>query len=170
MQTAPWVVFDMVGVLAGPSWRDLGDPSRAADWDRFKRGHLSESEFWQWQAGIKYRRLLSYNSEMVSFLERLHGRRVRVAIATNFSRDWFSALFEKRWLPLDASFVSSELGVAKPEDAFWEHVCRVVPQGSILVDDKHENCTSAQRFGLRAVQMSSPDATIKQVEQLLAAG
>lgn len=169
MQTAPWVVFDLVGVLAGPSWRALEGASDASKWELLKRGCLPESDFWRMESALTYRQLLRYDSAMVSFVERLHARRVRTALATNFCCEWLDALMATHRLPFDACFVSSQLGVAKPEKAFWKFVRGVVPAGSILIDDKLENCVSARTFDLRSVQMVTVNSAIERVEQLLAA-
>jgi putative hydrolase of the HAD superfamily len=61
---------------------------------------------------------------------------------------------------LDGSYYSCDLGVAKPEPAFFHHVADdlgVAPGSLLFLDDQPENVESARRVGLRAEQWHHSD-------------
>ncbi len=145
-------MFDLIGVLAAPSWRELClDPDLAA-WARFKVGICGETEFWPEEAGRAYRAALSLRSDRLDLLARLRARGLAIVIASNFAAPWLPTIRERmpaglieRWL------VSGELGVAKPAAGFWTALRQHVPAGSLVIDDQRRNCEAASRAGLRGL-------------------
>jgi len=64
--------------------------------------------------------------------------------------------------------VSAEVGVAKPDAAFFQEVLRRAPLGSIFVDDQRANCAAAKLAGLRPI-FAYPGCPVEaEVERLLA--
>jgi HAD superfamily hydrolase (TIGR01509 family) len=162
----PWVVFDLIGVLAGPSWRAIA-PEAADAWRSFKLGERPEAAFWDEGRAAAYREALSFHADGLALVRRLKQRGYRVCLATNFSAAWLDHLLAKagaRGL-FDARVVSAEVKVAKPDAAFWDHVLRHAPRGSIFVDDQRNNCEAAARAGLEAIWAAPGGGAFEEVER-----
>lgn len=150
--TGQVIVFDLIGVLAWPSWRELVVAPDLAAWRRLKTGAIPESEFWPAEAGAAYRALLGLRGDRLALLAGLRARGVAIVIASNLAREWLPAIqaatpagLVARWL------VSGALGVAKPDPGFWAALRRHVPAGTAVVDDQRGNCEAASAAGLRGV-------------------
>jgi len=175
MNDKPWVVFDLIGVLAEPSWRDLvvSDPALLGKWQEFKRGSREEDEFWNKRLQKTYRMVLGFRPDRLELVRRLRKDGYHVAIASNFPRAWLEHLLsnsaEYREL-FDRTLVSSDVKAAKPEHAFWEALKKIAPPGSIFVDDRLDNCDAAEKEGFRPI-WAHPAAQLEQElnERLLAA-
>lgn len=146
------MVFDLIGVLAAPSWRELCPAPDLAAWASFKVGSCVEAEFWSEEAGRAYRAALGLRSDRLALLARLRTRGLAIVIASNFAAPWLPAIRElmptglvDRWL------VSGELGVAKPSAGFWTALRQHAPAGSLVIDDQRSNCDAASRAGLRGL-------------------
>lgn len=150
--TEPWVVFDLVGVLAEPAWRDLATLEESR-WGAFKRGRLPENEFWAPRYAQAYRHMLAFRPDRLAIVRRSKARGLRICVAANFSRDWLDHLLAKTHQEslFDAEVVSTEIGVAKADGAFWSRLLERVPRGSVYVDDQRVHCLSAERAGLRSI-------------------
>ncbi|MBK9755005.1 MAG: hypothetical protein IPO88_16175 [Nannocystis sp.] len=146
------VVFDLIGVLAGPSWRELCPRPDLAAWARFKVGAYSESDFWSDDLAAAYRAALGLRRDRLALLARLRARGAKIVVASNFAAPWLATLRERVPAGLvDVWLVSGELGVAKPAAGFWAALRRIVPAGSLVVDDQRANCEAASRHGLRGL-------------------
>jgi HAD superfamily hydrolase (TIGR01509 family) len=163
-----WVVFDLIGVLAEPSWREIA-PLDASKWRSFKLGGLAEAAFWDAAHAAAYRKVLSFRSDRLAYVKRLKERGYKICVATNFSGEWLGDLLSKSGASMlfDARVVSAEVKVGKPEPAFFVEVLRHVPGGSIFVDDQKSNCDAAARAGLRVVFAHPGRAVEDEVERLL---
>ena len=147
-----WVVFDPIGVLAGPSWRDIVDTPDSEAWRRFRVGAIGESEFWGPADASRYREVLAFRPEPLQLLARLRSAGYQICLATNFYRGWLEVLASDREAPpFDAVLVSSDIGAAKPEPGFWERLLDHVPSGTLFVDDQQADCEGAAAAGLRAL-------------------
>jgi len=65
-------------------------------------------------------------------------------------------------------FISSELGVRKPEERAFMHVleyCGVDPQGSLFFDDRIENVSKAIELGIHGVQVSNPSDITDELQR-----
>jgi HAD superfamily hydrolase (TIGR01509 family) len=152
-QTTPSLIaFDLIGVLAEPSWREIdGAPDRER-WRRLRVGALDEHDFWDSSTAATYRRILRLRPDRLALAAELRARGHRIALATNFARAWLPVV--RAQLPDPALFdlwlCSGELGVAKPDPRFWSHLTgRGLPV--VLVDDQRENIDGARAAGLAAV-------------------
>lgn len=157
MNTDKWVVFDLIGVLAEPSWRDLVplESEYHARWTQLREGRLAEEEFWTPEMQRKYRSLLSFRPSRLALVRDLKKRGYHIAVATNFSSAWLDELLSHlsgadRGL-FSEFLVSDRVGVAKPQPGFFESLKQIAPEGSVFVDDRLANCEAARRAGYRAV-------------------
>ena len=163
------VVFDLIGVLARPSWRELCvDPDLAA-WRRLRVGGLAEAEFWPAELAAAWRAALGLRADRLALLARLRARGHAIAVASNFAREWLPAV-QARTPPglVDRWIVSGEVGAAKPDPRFWAALLRHVPAGSLVVDDQRGNCEAAARAGLRALWVPSGAGFTARLEAALA--
>jgi putative hydrolase of the HAD superfamily len=142
-------VFDLIGVLAAPSWRELCPAPDLTAWARLKRGLVSEAELWSDEAGRAYRAALHLRRDRLDLLLRLRSRGHAIVIASNFAAAWLPTIRERMPVGLvDRWLVSGELGVAKPEPGFWTALREHVPAGTLVIDDQRRNCEAATRAGL----------------------
>lgn len=149
----PAIVFDLIGVLAEPSWRELAPAAARAAWGAVKRGTCPEGQLWPAPSALAYRRLLALRPDRAQLLERLHAGGHRLLVASNLYARWADHL---RASPgplrrVDAWLFSSQLGVAKPEPAFFARLLEHVPRGSLFIDDTAANCEAAAAAGLAAL-------------------
>lgn len=87
----------------------------------------------------------------------------RICLATNFAESWLQHLLSTvEEPPFDACLVSSVVGIAKPHPMFWQLLLRIVPPGTIFVDDQHANCVGASQAGLAAI-CPAPDASLEHL-------
>jgi HAD superfamily hydrolase (TIGR01509 family) len=173
MTQPQWIVFDLIGVLAEPSWRDLvsQEPGIKKRWEDLKRGTAEEDAFWSEALQKTYRSVLDFRADRLELVRGLRRRGVHVAIASNFSRKWLESLLGKIPDPeiFERTLVSAEVGAAKPDPEFWERVKTFAPPGSIFVDDQIRNCDAAEKAGYRAV-WAHPGAQLREeLEQRLTA-
>jgi glucose-1-phosphatase len=85
-----------------------------------------------------------------------------------WSRDYAEAL-----RPFGRVFVSSEIGLRKPDRAAFEHVAReigVLPGRILFFDDTESNVAGARAAGLQAVHVRSPDDVARALDRLLERG
>jgi HAD superfamily hydrolase (TIGR01509 family) len=162
------VVFDLIGVLAEPSWREFAPPGLET-WPRLRAGEIPEGAFWSAAHALAYRRALCFRRDRLAYVERLRARGHRICLATNFHSGWLAALLEKSETArlFDAAVVSSEIGVAKPDPRFFAEVRRHAPADSVFVDDQKPNCEAAARAGLRPVHAYLGRDIEGEVERLL---
>ena len=152
---SPTIVFDLIGVLAEPSWRELAREPRAAAWAALKIGTLDEADFWPPRAAAAYRRALAFRPDRLALLEGLRRAGLRIVVATNLHAPWAYVLQASLQGPalIDHWLISGELGIAKPDPAFFARIRELAPAGSLFVDDTPTNCAAAARAGLRPLHV-----------------
>ncbi len=154
-----------------------------------ERGEMTEPEFMR-RMEVALRAELDRDVSMREFSERffaalqpnqallehyrsLRERGLRLAMITNNVREW-----EHRWRPLwridelfevvvDSGFV----GMRKPEPGIYELLLERVglrADECVFVDDVPVNVEAAARLGFKTVLHHDTDATIAELEQLLA--
>lgn len=163
------VVFDLIGVLAGPSWRAMVVAPDPAAWRRLRVGAIAEEAFWSEDAGRVYRAALGLRGDRVALLGRLRARGLRIVIASNFAAAWAAVIRARMPAGLvDRWQFSGEIGVAKPDPEFFARLG--VPGGTIVVDDQRENVAAATRAGLRGI-LAGPGVDLEAaIERGLAPG
>jgi len=146
------IAFDLIGVLAEPSWRELVAAPDLARWRQLRVGRIAEPDFWDEADAAAFRACLDLRADRLALLTRLRARGHRLLLASNFAAAWVPALRAR--LPDPALFerwlISGELGVAKPDPAFWR-ILRAHDPDLLLVDDQAENLAAARGAGLRAL-------------------
>lgn len=147
-----WVAFDLIGVLAGPSWRTMEEAPDRSSWDALRVGSLSEEAFWSSSSAVAYRNALRFDNQRLNFVRQLRSQGFRVCLATNFLDVWLRHLLAMvEDPPFDACLVSSVVRVAKPQPDFWRLLLHVVPKGTVFVDDQEANCLAAASAGLSSI-------------------
>lgn len=165
----PVIVFDLIGVLARPSWRELCVRPDLARWRRLRVGAIPERELWSAAEGAAYRATLGLRRDALNLLRRLRARGVTIVVASNFAREWLPTVHARMPADLVAHWlVSGELGVAKPDPGFWAALLRLVPRGTLVVDDQRRNCEAATAAGLRGLWVPPGLGLVDAVEGALA--
>ena len=153
MSSEKWVIFDLIGVLAEPSWRDIANKPEHATWSKLKRGEIPEASFWSNEERDLYKALLSFRNDRIELVHRLKGKGIKVCVATNFFSEWLEALLATLdgGDIFDAKVISAEIKAAKPERRFYEVLLEKAPKGSIFIDDQERNCDAAREAGFRSI-------------------
>ncbi|WAS89605.1 HAD family hydrolase [Nannocystis punicea] len=148
----PLVAFDLIGVLAEPSWREIDRAPDRERWHRLRVGAIEEEAFWDPASAAAYRACLRLRSDRLALVSRLRARGHRIALATNFARAWLAVIRERLGGSglVDHWLCSAELGVAKPDPGFWAHLRALAP-AVVVVDDQTANIAAARAAGLTAV-------------------
>jgi HAD superfamily hydrolase (TIGR01493 family) len=66
--------------------------------------------------------------------------------------------------------ISCYLHAAKPDRTFYEKALAkfdLQPETCLFIDDQHENVAGAQAVGIKAIQYTDPEKTIRRVRALL---
>lgn len=99
---------------------------------------------------------------MLSLVDRVRSAGVVTALATN--QQSYRGGHMQANLPyhehFDHQFHSFEVGLAKPDPAYFSHVVEVLaiePEQAVFVDDMAVNVRGAQRAGLNAIHFSASD-------------
>lgn len=95
----------------------------------------------------------SRNEALIAYIQQLRQRGITCYAATN--QDSYRAAYLKRAYRdvLDGYFISSEIGVAKPEAGFFDHAVQQLdlPAAAIVFfDDDPRNVAAAKQRGLQA--------------------
>jgi FMN phosphatase YigB (HAD superfamily) len=115
---------------------------------------------------------LEFYKELRSLKAEMDGH-LKVYAMTNVDKDDFTLLkaILPSWDLFDAEFTSFEVGMIKPELAFYKHVLETTntsdPTSAIFVDDKLVNVNAARYFGIDGIVFESPKATIRQLRNRL---
>ncbi len=144
------IVFDLIGVLAWPSWRELCLDPRAHDWRALRVGAIREEEFWSAGLAAAYRGAIGLRRDRLDLLRRLRADGHTIAVASNYAREWAPLVQARMPAGLVGRWViSGEVGAAKPDLAFWTALAAA--PGTIMIDDKPANVAAACAAGLRGV-------------------
>ena len=58
----------------------------------------------------------------------------------------------------DQALVSSDVGFSKPDRGVWECLQKFAPTGSIVIDDRLDNCKAAEEAGYTSIRGISRQA------------
>lgn len=109
------------------------------------------------------------HQEVVACLERLVTRIPCVAL-TNTNAVHCQAwpdLYDDILRHFDRLYVSSQIGLRKPDHACYQHVLadmRVEPAAAIFFDDKPVNVEGAAALGVSAILVDEPSAVVRALE------
>lgn len=150
--TPPLLAFDLIGVLAEPSWREIDGAPDYGRWRQLRIGAIEEHEFWDPAAAAAYRACLRLRGDRLALLARLRARGHRIALITNLARAWLAVVRDLLPDPalIDLYLCSGELGFAKPDPRFWHHL-RSHGNAVLVIDDQRANIEAARLAGLTAV-------------------
>ena len=187
---AKTILFDFGGVLVHLNWEKVCAPlaelsDRSSGYVRREvingplvqsamRGELDPSQLHQklsekLRIDISYEDflkvwsgLLSANEEIVPLVSRLKEDH-RLVLASNTDQIHFT--YSKQHFDvlqyIDPHFLSYEMGLLKPDPAFFRHVLqslKATPGECVFIDDVAENVESARSLGITAVQFQSNES------------
>jgi putative hydrolase of the HAD superfamily len=196
------LVVDFGGVLTTNIWRAFGqfceavglpedsvlelfrsDPEALALLRKLETGELEPEEFeprFGALLGVKETdglidRLfagLEPEETMIEALRKAREGGIRTGLISN---SWGLGIYD-RGAPtdlFDASVISGEVGLHKPQPEIYELACErlgVKPAEAVFVDDLRENCEGAEAVGMTALLHRKPDETVARLEELLGIG
>lgn len=193
--TIRWMLFDADGVLqrSPEGWRRtltglLGDDPDGTLEELFTQEQeqsLTGGDFRELVARILHRRridtdpervldcwrLLEVDASMTDRIRQLRATGIRCGMASNQQN---VRVEHMRRMPeyagvFDGEFYSSELGLAKPDPAYFAEIIRrvdVPPDEVLFVDDKEVNVSGARAAGLRA-EVFAADAGAAELDRIL---
>jgi putative hydrolase of the HAD superfamily len=155
--------------------------------DAYDRGTLSGIAYWEKVAGELHKPLSANslnelleadnalwtqpNQPMIEWAASLQRAGIKTGILSNIG-DAMEAGIRARfpWLDEFAHHTfSHRLGIAKPDLAIYQHAAEglgVAPSAVLFIDDREENIAAARAAGMTAVQYSTHDRFVKQIQQL----
>ncbi|MFI5212469.1 MAG: HAD-IA family hydrolase [Candidatus Saccharimonadales bacterium] len=153
---------------------------------KLKRGQLSIDEFWTELELHTARKIpfssrdvwasleeLRPNSELQSFTNSLLAEGYIVGILSNVFPNTEKIIHEAGWYePYNPLFLSSRLGMAKPDQEIYTHVCTslgVQPQEILFIDDQQRCLDTAKVIGMRVVLARHPHQIINDIRKVLKA-
>jgi len=156
------------------------DPEALATLRMLERGELADDEFErrfgkilgvQDHAGLIDRLFggLSPEQAMLDAVRSARAAGIRTGLISN---SWGTGIYERGDFDglFDATVISGEVGMNKPEPEIFELACErlgVEPGECVFVDDLRENCAGAEAVGMTAVLHRDPAETIAEVERVL---
>jgi putative hydrolase of the HAD superfamily len=134
---------------------------------------------WGWQGSVD--EFLEYwfkaehviDEPLIAYVNVLSASGVGCYLATNQEKHRTKYLLEKMGFAdiFDGQFVSSEMGVKKPDPAFFKQVLQFLqphaPEEVLFWDDRPENVEAAQAAGLQAELYSNFEAFDARMKELL---
>jgi putative hydrolase of the HAD superfamily len=155
--------------------------------DAYDRGTLSGIAYWQKVADELHKPLSANslnelleadnalwtqpNQPMIEWAASLQRAGIKTGILSNIG-DAMEAGIRARfpWLDEFAHHTfSHRLGIAKPDLAIYQHAAEglgVSPNAVLFIDDREENIAAAREAGMTAVQYSTHDRFVEQMQQL----
>ncbi len=150
----------------------LDDPAADPTWDRLERGEIEARQFWELldaaasargrpvsvsEVQERFVKVLSTPQEaMIELAREAREAGLRTAILTNnvseYQRQWRQTVGAD--IGFDWAFDSCELGVRKPEAAFFERALagmEIAPGELVFLDDSPENIDAAALLGISAI-------------------
>ncbi len=187
LTSSPWDALSAAGggnleLMIGSYEEDTDHP-----WHRVERGEIAIMD---WvtevtalgaEAGIEIdfgvlQSLLGEMTVHTTIVERIRVLRddgYRLGLITNNVREG-SGMW-RAMVPVDELFEvvidSSEVGMRKPNPAIFHHTLRLLdvddPTTAVFLDDSPGNVAGAQRAGLHAIHVETPDQAIADLDALL---
>jgi putative hydrolase of the HAD superfamily len=162
--------------------RDLfrNDPEALADLRRLETGESEPQEFerrFAARLGVEspeglIQRLfagLGPDEEMIAAVRAARDAGIKTALISN---SWGQTIYEPATLEglFDASVISGEVGVHKPQPEIFMLACQrlgIAPDRCVFVDDLRENVAGAKAVGMTAVLHRETAETLERLGELL---
>lgn len=183
------VIFDIGGVLCSDTYNELIDShykgteehkdiKKAAvkAWEQYKIGKLTEDEFWlqiinnsSMKLTVEYlkettRKNLVGHTQTFEVVKELVEAKIELGILSNHADEWIEYIFKTysdipKYFPKDLTFISSEIGLVKPDLKCYEYVHEKIQKkfpeiqkgDVIFIDDKEANIKAAQSIGWQGI-------------------
>ncbi|MDZ7798178.1 MAG: HAD-IA family hydrolase [Patescibacteria group bacterium] len=195
------VIFDNVGVILNENHKNWSKRiaeyynlpfdsiyqsySRQKAWQLFKRGKISETEFWQQgnkKLGKKLdlkilkkmaRRARRPRKLVVKLIKKLKNNYV-LGLLNNEGREWDNYSFQKNsfYSLFDIHLASYHFGVAKPKERIYKILIKklkkynIKPEETVYIDDYLENLKSAKKLGFVTIHYKSYNELYKSLKKL----
>ncbi|MGI8794870.1 MAG: HAD family hydrolase [Acidimicrobiales bacterium] len=193
--SSPWAALASVGAGSGRTEAEvlavmLGDYAEDGDhpWHCLERGEISIIDYATAVAGLAaeagidldfgalrgFNDSIHVNGAVVSYIEGLRRRRVRVALVTNNVKEmadgWRSLLPDGLF---DVVVDSSSTGVRKPNPEIFRLALRELadlpPERAVFLDDVESNVQGAREAGLHGIVVGDIDTALAQLDAVMAA-
>ena len=109
----------------------------------------------------------------VELIKELKAKGYKVYVLSNMSKEYIEFL---RKLPIfeyfDAQIISCELGLAKPDRKFYEHLltsCELNPAETIFIDDRKDNVEAAAELGIVPFHfaLNDPEGSCEELRKII---
>ena len=111
------------------------------------------------------------DTELIAYLRRMRGR-YKTALLSN-AMDYLGDWLRDRWHIadcFDVVVISAAVHMMKPDPAIYLHTLRelqVSPQEAVFVDDSRPNVEAATALGIHAIQFTTREAVLQELDALL---
>jgi putative hydrolase of the HAD superfamily len=100
----------------------------------------------------EFRDLVHINNDVISLLREMKGV-LRIVLCSNAGASFLRRVLKDNNIEevFDEIIISSEIGLAKPDEAFFKETLRILDRQAgdvIFVDDNEENVKAAQSLGI----------------------
>ncbi len=196
------IVFDLGNVIFSNDWHyhkperfeafreafEITDESMEAAWDviwpEFKRGHITEEEFWQAffdKAGAKhqdvglakqlYRKYQEQIPGMHELVSELYGR-YRLAVLSNISAEWVDFKLDKWDMRkyFEVIVTSANAGYAKPEQEIYKILLKrlgVRADQCLFIDNTESKLLPAKQMGFSTLLFESAEQLRAELKSYL---
>ncbi|MBA3757954.1 HAD-IA family hydrolase [Candidatus Saccharibacteria bacterium] len=111
--------------------------------------------------------------ELLTYIDIIH-QKYKTALLSNASQEHISSLVKRTHLNkiFDEVLISSEIGLAKPDPAIFEHALEklnVKPQEAVFIDDLQKHVNGARLLGMHAVQYQNYNQLRTELGSILSA-
>lgn len=111
--------------------------------------------------------------DLLEYIRKLRKDGYKIGLLSNAPADGLRTYFTPQELHdyFDATLVSGDVGLAKPEAAFYRLIAQklgVEPAACVMVDDRLEFCRGAEYVGMQAIQYKHYDQFRIELAGLLA--
>ena len=102
---------------------------------------------------------------IMEYLRKKHPN-IKLIIASNHVshiKDYLKSIFD-----VDEIFVSTDLGVAKPDPKFFDQILKrynILPNEMLFLDDKEKNVASATTLGIYTIRVYSNMNIVKEIQK-----
>jgi epoxide hydrolase-like predicted phosphatase len=109
--------------------------------------------------------------ELIAYLRRMRGP-YKTALLSNAWADLATWLRTRFHIDncFDVIVISAAVHMMKPDPAIYHYTLsqlQVAPQEAVFVDDSRPNVEAAAALGIHAIQFTTPEAVLEQVESLI---